>query len=502
MTSTLHLIDWAVIILYMATMVIMGWRASRGSSKSLEDYFVGGRNVGSIMAGISLMTTLLSTISYLAYPGEVIAHGAGFVWQILALPVVFAVVGYFLIPHIMSFQVNSAYELLETRLGPRVRTLAACIFVLLRLVWIAFVFHAACTAMAVIIGISREWLMVVMGAVTLMYTVEGGIRAVIWTDVVQFCIKLGGVLFIMFYVMNQSDFGLGSLLREGWQSTLETPLFSFDPSVRTTAASWAISIGVWWIATCGSDQIAMQRFFMNRDVATARRTLLVNLVASMATILALAAVGIALLHYFRQNLDSLPVEYRDFTKAGDKIFPYFLSHGMPIGLSGLMIAALLAAAMSALSGGFNSLTAVLTVDFFKRGSNVSTEPSDHAQDRRRAQMITLMIGLITFGIAYPLKFANENFMSLSGRLMEPLTGPLFGLFALAFFVRRADERSALVGFFAGLASGFFLAFGHLLLGRPIAYSWLWISPVSIVITVGVGYVVAAMGRQSGSEGTA
>ena len=502
MHSSLPAFGWLIVVLYMAAMILMGWRAGRGN-RSLNDYFVGGRTVGGFAAGISLLATLLSTVSYLSYPGETISHGAGFLWQALALPIVFVIVGYFLIPHIMSVPVSSAYELLETRLGSSIRTVAASLFLLLRLVWMAMILHTACSAMTVIVGVPREWLMVGLWVVTLIYTTEGGIRAVIWTDVAQFFILLGGALFTMIYLMFQGGFGPFWLARESWKSVLETPLFSLDPSVRTTAFSWMMQAGVWWIATCGSDQVAMQRFFTNRDANVARRTLWVNLLASIVVIAALAVVGVELLHYYSANLERLPAEYHDLKANGDQIFPYFIAHGMPAGLSGLVVAALLSAAMSSLSSGFNSLTTVLTVDFFHRDVKEKTEAVVGLAERRRAQLTTLIIGVLTLGIGYPLKFARANFIELGSRLMEPMTGPLFGLFALAFFDRRASGRSAWTGFIAGLLTAYFFAFGHFVLGKAQGLSFLWISPASIVVTILVGVSVSRLwfGRSAGTSET-
>jgi len=498
MHSSLPWFDWLVVGLYMAAMILLGWRAGR-RNKSLTDYFVGGRNVGGFAAGISLLATLMSTVSYLAYPGEAIAHGTGFLWQALALPIVFMVVGYCLIPHIMSFPVSSAYELLETRLGSSIRTLAACLFLLLRLIWVAMILHTACTAMSVIVGISREGLMVGLWLVTLIYTTQGGIRAVIWTDVAQFFILLGGAVFTVIYLMIKGGVGPVWLVQEGWKSALQTPLFSFDPGVRTTAASWIISVGVWWIAACGSDQVAMQRFFTNRDATVARRTLWVNLVAAIATITALAAIGLTLLHYYRANLDHLPAEYHDLKANGDRIFPYFIAHAMPTGLGGLVVAALLSAAMSSLSGGFNSLTTVLTVDFFHRDAKEKAHVLVGAAERRRAQITTLIIGVLTLAMGYFLKFTKANFIELSGRLAGPLTGPLFGLFALAFFDRRASGRSAWAGFVAGLLTAYFFAFGHLALGKAEGLSFLWISPVSIAVTIIVGMFSSRLTSNQGAD---
>jgi len=485
MHNSLPKIDWVVVAVYMAAMIFMGWRAGRGN-KSLSDYFVGGRNVGGFAAGISLLATLVSAISYLSFPGEAIAHGLGYMWQFLAFPFVFIVVGYFLIPHIMSYSVNSAYELLESRLGSSIRTLAACLFLVLRLIWMAIILHTTSSAMSVVVGVPREWLLLALWLVTLIYTTEGGIRAVIWTDVTQFFILFGGAAFTVVYLMSQSRVGPGQLISEGWSSVGETPLFSLDPKVRTSAFAWFMQTAVWWIATCGSDQVAMQRFFTNRDATVARRTLWVNLVANIATITALAAIGLALLHYFNANPDNFPPEYRDLKTSGDKIFPYFISHGLPVGLGGLVVAALLAAAMSSLSSGFNSLTAVLTVDFFHRHAKERSDQEAGASEKRRAQITTLVIGAITLTMGYGMKSIQTTFLELSSRLLEPQVGTLFGLFALAFFDRRATGRSAWIGFIAGILTAYFIAFGHKVTGKAEAISFLWISPAAITATILVG----------------
>ena len=489
MPSSLHWCDWLVVAVYMAAMVLLGWRAARGN-KSLNDYFVGGRNISGFAAGISLVATLLSTASYISYPGESISYGTGFLWQIVALPFVFVVVGYLLIPHIMSFPVSSAYELLESRLGSSIRTLAACLFLLLRLIWMALILHTACSAMSVILEISREWLMIALSIVTIIYTTEGGFRAVIWTDIAQFFVLLFGALFTVMFLMYDEGVGPTWLVQECWHSTLQTPLFSFDPSVRTTAFNWIISVGVFWIATCGSDQVAMQRFFSNRDATVARRTLFVNLLASTVTNITLAAVGLTLLRYYTTHLDLLPTELRDLKASGDDIFPFFVINVMPIGMRGMVVAALLSAAMSSLSSGLNSLTTVLTVDFFRRKDKQQSNAASQGSERRRAQLTTLVVGIFSLALSYPLVFfTQENFITLSSRLMEPLMGPLFGLFALAFFDPRANAIGAWAGFVSGILTGYLIAFGHHIVGDATRLSFLWISPASIFATIVFGMLL-------------
>jgi len=488
-SSTISALDWLVIAVYVATMILMGWRAGR-KNKTLEDYFVGGRNVSSFAAGISLLATLLSSISYLSTPGEVIANGTGFCWELVAVPVVFVVVGYFLVPHIMALPVNSAYELLETRLGPQIRTLAACLFVLIRLLWMAMVLHTCATATAVFTGFPREWLVCGLGVITLIYTTEGGIRAVIWTDVAQFFILLGGAVFTVLFLMHTGGFGAGQLAQQAWESARTVPAISFDPTQRISVLNIAFSAGLWWIATCGSDQVAMQRFFTTRDAPAARRSFLINLIANAVTMLVLTAIGLALLNYYALHPQLLPENLRDLRSSGDKIFPHYIIHGLPAGLSGLVIAALFAAAMSSLSSGFNSISTVLTVDFFQRGAAAKAAMATSLTGRRRAQVLTVIVGVLVIGAGFLVPFVHGNFFEKTNRLLNPLGGPLFGLFALAFFDRRASPFSAWSAFLIGSAAAFFIAYGHILMGSEKPFSFAWIMPASITATIAFGILTS------------
>ncbi|MBI4025430.1 MAG: sodium/solute symporter [Verrucomicrobia bacterium] len=491
-------LDWVVIAIYMIVMIALGWRAGR-KNKTLEDYFVGGRNMGAFAAGISLLATLLSSVSYLSAPGEVIANGTGFLFSIIAMPVVFVVIGYFLIPHIMATPVNSAYELLETRLGARIRALCACLFMFIRLLWMGMILHTCATATSIFTGLSREGLILALGVITLIYTAEGGIRAVIWTDVAQFFILLGGAFFTVIFLMHQSHFGVTGLAREMWERAANVPVISLDPTLRISVLSIAFSDGLWWIATCGSDQVAMQRFFTTRDASVARRSLLVNLVANVIMLLALASIGITLLHYYTAQPQRLPAHLQNLKASGDKIFPWFIVNGLPMGLCGMVIAALFAAAMSSLSSGFNSITTVLTVDFLQRGDSGRSGAAT-APNRRGAQMMTVVIGLVVMGLGLLIPLVGGNFFELANRLLNPLTGPLFGLFALAFFDRKASSAGAWTGLIVGIATAFLIAFGHCLIGQPRPFSFALIMPGSIVVTIVAGVIASRIQSARATHG--
>ena len=195
----LALVDWALLALYAGATVGLGYYYSRKQS-STDEYFIGTGRMNPTLVGFSLFATLLSTISYLSIPGEAIGKGPIGFFGMLALPVGYLVVGYWMIPLYMRRRVTSIYELLEDRLGVGIRLLGATMFIALRLVWMSLLVYLAAVAMAVMLGVGPEmlpWIAGLTGFVAVVYTSLGGLRAVVITDLMQTLLMLGGGLLVI-----------------------------------------------------------------------------------------------------------------------------------------------------------------------------------------------------------------------------------------------------------------------------------------------------------------
>jgi len=180
----LHWIDGLIIAAYACAMIALGWYYSR-RQQSTDEYFTGGRAMNPFLIGISLFATLLSTISYLSRPGEIIKYGPYILSGLLSIPIAYVIVGYLLIPVFMRHRVTSAYELLEIKLGLSTRLIGATMFIALRLAWMAVLLNFSASAMLVMLGMDRQWLILValvIGSVALVYSMLGGLRAVVVTD--------------------------------------------------------------------------------------------------------------------------------------------------------------------------------------------------------------------------------------------------------------------------------------------------------------------------------
>ena len=195
----LKALDFVVITAYALGMLFIGWWFSR-RQKTTEEYFVASRGVGSTIVGISMIATLLSTISYVATPGEVIKNGPGYLWGLAGSPIAFVVVGYLIIPRIMRHRITSGYELLHNRFGMTIRQAASVLFILVRAIWMGLIIFTCSGAVAAITGFPLPYVLILVGIFATIYTVMGGIRAVMITDVVQFIILFGGALLAVAYV--------------------------------------------------------------------------------------------------------------------------------------------------------------------------------------------------------------------------------------------------------------------------------------------------------------
>lgn len=482
-------LDWVVLAAYGLLMLGIGWYyATR--NKTADDYLVGGRRMSPVVVGLSLFSTLVSTLSYLAWPGEVIANGPMFLTQIVAHPLTFLIVGYGLIPLLMRQPVTSAYEILETRLGMGIRKAGAAAFLLLRLGWMATILYATTSIVLIpMLGLSPDWtplLCILLGIVTVIYSSEGGIRAVIVTDAVQSITMLLGALVTLVVITSR----MGGI--DGWwphtrPENWPAPNWGFDPSSRLSFGIVVFSTLMWHVCTNGSDQMAIQRYLSTRDASTARRTLATSLITDSLVVTLLALTGIALLAFYRAHPADLPAG-KTVLEAGDRLFPRFIMTQMPAGLAGLVLSAILSAAMSSLSSGINSTCAVLERDFLSGRSGVSN--ADGASVRRMKRL-SWVIGIIAVALSLLSTVIKGNLIERCFKVVNLLTAPIFVLFFLALFIPWANAAGAWIGLASSIATAVAIAYSEDL-GLHLGVSFIWMMPSSLLVGVVVGSLVSAL----------
>lgn len=478
-------VDWLVLVGVAAALIGIGAYYSR-RQKTAEDYFVADRNMSPFLVGISLYATICSTLTYLGLPGEIVQNGPVYLGATLvAFPVVYLVVGYLVIPFIMRLKVTSAYELLEERLGLPVRLATSAAFLMTRFVWMGLMLYTTSLILVTVMGWDTAWIpliSVITGLITTTYSLVGGYSAVVITDVLQFFILLLGAIATVICITVLMG-GVGAWWPAPWAAHwAPQPFFSADPHVRVTMVGTFAGAIIWWVATSTSDQMAVQRFLSTRDVAAARRALLHNCIAAGSVVVVLGLVGYAVLGFYQTNPHFVP-KHLSLAKNGDTLFPHFVGHFLPIGLPGLVVSGLLAAAMSSLSSGINSSATVLSKDFIE-----TLAPDEHRKESTRvkhARLLAMGVGIAAISASLLADLISGNLVELGGKMVNLFLCPLFGVFFLALWVPFATPFGAIVGFLYSFVTALLVGYWDVFAGGP-AVSFQWIAPMALTVSIASG----------------
>ncbi len=498
MSSTgLTTIDWIIVALYGVGTLALGWYFGR-HQKTTREYFVGSGGMNTLLIGVSLFATLLSTISYLSMPGEAIGKGPVWMISLLGYPVIYLVAGFVLLPVYMRHRVSSAYELLEDRLGRGTRQLGAGLFITLRLFWMSTLIYFAATALAIIIGVDPKWeplIVALTGLVAVGYTSLGGLRAVVITDLMQTLLLYGGaVLVIAMVTARMGGFGW---FPTHWHANWDhQPVFSLDPAVRVTMVGALLSMLTWHICTLGGDQTSVQRFMATTDARAARKALAAKLIVGGIVLTTLFLAGFALLGYYEAYPEQLGPGL-SLKAHADKLFPHFIATGLPPVVSGLVVSALLAAAMSSVDSGVNSITAVVMTDFLAVNDPPAEDSqADDAAQRKRfrqARLMAFALGAVVIASSSLVKYVPGNITAITSKTVNLLTVPIFCLFFFALFVRNVKPTGAWLGCVAGIIVAVLVAFSGPILGYradtgtdPV--SFIWMSPLTLLTNIAVGMI--------------
>jgi SSS family solute:Na+ symporter len=340
-------------------------------------------------------------------------------------------------------------------------------------------------------GLDERWLFpatAIIGAIALAYSTLGGLRAVVITDLIQFVLLLGGAILVLIIITLRMD-GFDWLPTKWDPNWKVQPVFSLDPYLRLTVVGVIVTQVIWNICTAGGDQTAIQRYMATRDAASARKSYLVNSIATLVSSLVLALVGLALMAYFRQHTDGLP-EGQTVLGSADKLFPYFISHHLPVGIAGLVVAGMFAAAMSSIDSGVNSITAVVTTDFIGRFRKPASSQPTEAGDMRTAKLIAVTVGVLVICGSTLIEYVPGNLLAVSKRATDLFVTPLFTLFFMALFVRFATTKGANAGAVCGFLTGALIAFWNPLFDQERSLSFTWISPLALTVGITVGCLVS------------
>lgn len=475
-------LDAAVIVLYLASLSLIAVFFYRRQT-SRSEYFLGQRRMHWFLIGGSVEITLVSAVTYLSTPGEMIRHGIAYFTSILVLVFAVPIVNRLLIPVIVGLPITSAYEYLEKRFGLVIRSMASLVFVIKTLVWMGIVIYATGFAFAEVTGWDLLSVIVVVGAFTTLYTTAGGLRTVVWTDNLQLLILSVGAVTVPVFIA----ISIGSGPLSWWQTfsqagRTEIRFFSFDFTERLTIVGILVSNFLWNICINGGDQMALQRYLSTPSVRDAQRAVWVSTISRVFVMGALVVCGLGLFSFYFSRSD-LGIQEFQLQIAGraDKVLPSFIAQELPVGFSGLLLASMLAAGMSSLSSGINSIAGVVVSDFFERFRILQKHLESLWLDKSIA-VVAGVIGISTAaGIAVAMRQVNWNLLEMTARLNQMFMGPLAILFFAGSVFPRVGRASIGLSFLISTFVSLFICFGKEWFGLEKSISFIWIIPSSFFI---------------------
>ncbi|MGZ0169465.1 MAG: sodium:solute symporter family transporter [Planctomycetales bacterium] len=542
MSETFHWLDHLVVLGYLAVSIGLGIYL-RGQS-TREEFFQASGSMGRMTVGLSVMATLFSANSFMMYPSTSYAVSLTAGAAVIAFWAMAPVVIWVFIPIYSRLKCKTAYEYLEQRFHVSVRCLASGLFILLRIGWMASATYAASVAISSISGLNQIGVIVGLGAVAIFYTMLGGLRAVMWTDVLQFFIFAGTIVFALGLLISQADGGFSGIVEtytKGRDNLIVD--WTLDPKLRFATFAMLIGSFLEGLSAFGADQVAVQRYIAAKDEKTSQQGFLINMLGLSFIVPSLLCIGAGLFAYFEHHPEDLvpvfaeklqeldtndarqilapiagtqvamsedPVTpgfegpellftdvaqlrysgthakqlHKDVVKLGlqDQALPTFVRLKFPPGVVGLLVAALMAATMSSIDSGIHSVTTAIVVDFRDR-LFPKLRPATDGGEMRVARIILVIVGALAIVLACFVGELGDVF-AVAKKTTAAFGGPLLAVFIVGLFMPRATWLGVLLGTFSGAAITVWQMDAH-----PDWFS-LWFWPIGFFSAVGLSMVLS------------
>src|SRR6266851_8524304 len=508
-------IDYAVLALYLVGITIFG-TLFRSSQRTVKDYFLGDRNTSWIVISLSIVATETSTLTLIGVPALAYAtyarpeQGGNYTYLqvVFGYMVARVIISLLFIPAYFRGDLLTAYELLRLRFGPNAKNFAASLFLVMRALAEGVRVFAASLVLSAVLGTSFPglpylwlWSIVIVGLLTLIYTFEGGIAAVIWTDLIQLIIYIGGSLLAAYELFHLIPGGWSTVVAEA-RPTNKFQVFSFIVDFKVPFTFWAGLLGGTFLtmASHGTDQLLVQRLLTCRNRRDSQKAIILSGFVVLFQFTLFLTIGVMLYAYYK----SYPLTTK--LASNDEIFPTFIVHRLPHGVSGLVIAAIFAAAMSNLSGSLNSLSSSTVLDFYK--PLIKPEATD-GELLKLSRWLTAAWGIVLIGIA--ILASSWGSVFTTGLTIASLVyGPMLGAFLLGVLTKLANQTGVMVGMAATLVVMVFIKFNGPVLqwaamkfnSQPAAWmdwvathtniAWTWYVLIGTTICCAVGYATSML----------
>ncbi|HEY6306849.1 MAG TPA: sodium:solute symporter [Candidatus Angelobacter sp.] len=468
----LHALDVFIIAVYLIAITLFGLRF-RKSQKSLRDYFLAGRNIPWWAIALSIVAAETSTLTVIGTPGIAYGGNFGFLQLVFGYLAGRVVITLLFIPQYFRGEMFTAYQLIDRRFGTALHRITSAVFLVTRAAAEGVRVWAVSIVILVALGTSEVGSIAIVMLLTLIYTFEGGMAAVIWTDVVQMVIYVGGTI--------AGFITLTHLVPGGWPAIHSAAaeagklrVFDFSLDFFKTYTFWAGLIGGMFLNTAshGTDQLMVQRLLSARNERDSKVALLSSGLVILAQFSLFLLMGAGLWFFYRLHPPTSPFPTLDY------VFPAFIVDHLPRGMSGLLIAAILAAAMSNLSAALNSLSSTTMIDFYTR---LRPQTSERAR-LKLSRVATVVWGVVLFALALASRHSRKV-LETGLTIASVAYGGLLGVFLLGLLTRRATQTGTILGMLTGLALNIYL-------WAETQVAWTWYVTFGATTTFVVGYLAS------------
>ncbi|HAH47648.1 MAG TPA: hypothetical protein DCM07_22855 [Planctomycetaceae bacterium] len=519
----MHSLDYGVILAYLLFSIGLGIYFGRNQSR--QEFFAAGNSMGWLPVGLSVMATLFSANSFVMYPSIAYGSGLRIGLFLVAVSLMAPLVLWVFIPVYARLKCQTAYEYLERRYHVSVRSLASGLFIFLRIGWMASATYAASVVLANVMQVDQITVIVVLGVVSIFYTMLGGLRAVMWTDVLQFFIFSLTILLTLGLILNQTEGGVSGMISTYFEGR-ENVLIDFTPSLTLEYGSWALLIGLFLegLSAFGADQVAVQRYIAARSEKTSQIGFSINILGMWIVVPGLLAIGVGLYSHYQQfpeeivsvlttelngelpdwrsgNGMTVPEYYQSYPQyvaediralnKQDEALPQYVRLHFPPGVVGLFLVALMAAVMSSIDSGIHSVTTALMVDFRDRHF-AHWKPKNNMIEMFQDRALVVLIGILSIFLACNVGEMGDVF-AIGKKMTAGFGGPLLAVFILALFFKNSTTAGVMTGALAGALITMTLMY--------LASDWfsVWFWPIGFGLTMLIGLAVSLLTSKTGQN---
>ncbi|RJP68923.1 MAG: sodium:solute symporter [Ignavibacteriales bacterium] len=471
-------IDYAIIAAYLLGVAIFGI-LSGGKQKSVKDYFLGASTIPWWIVCFAIVAAETSTLTFISIPGLAYVTNLNFLQVTIGYLIGRILVAFFLLPQYFKGDLSTAYSYLENRFGVKTRSFASIVFLFTRTAADGVRLFATAIPLKLMLNIDYPLAILIVAVFTFIYTFTGGIKGVIWVDALQMCIYIGGALIAGYFLLD--------LLPSGWNAVVAAAQpdnkmnlinLGFDKGIGEffknpyTLFGGIIGGAFLSMASHGTDQLIVQRLLVIKDLNKAKKAIITSGVIVIFQFAIFLIIGLALFAY-----------YGKMDMRSDEIFPKFILDQLPVGITGIIIAGLFAAAMSTLAGSISSMASSTMMDLYK--PYFSGKNFDEAKALKRSRYVTIFWALVLIGSAFFFMNTSQAVVEIALSISSFTYGGLLGTFLLGILVKKATQEDALAGF----TSGIFVMIAVISL-KLVA--WTWFTIIGVLTTLIIGFILSKL----------